>query len=387
MGSVFFHVDMDAFYASIEQYENPDYRNKPIVIGTLEKRSVVSTCSYEARKYHIHSAMPAFQAYKLCPKAIFVKPRMYHYGKISKQIMEILSHYSPEVHQVSIDEAFLDMTGSFRLFGKPKHAALLIKKEVFNNTGLTISIGIASNCFIAKMASDYNKPDGLCLVSRGKEQVFIDLIGLKNLFGIGKSTWAFLEKKHLNSTQAVRQLSLEDLQKKVGTSLGNYLYKAVRGQDLGLFIRDTKNHSISSERTFYDDIYEEKQLFSCLLDLSVDLGFRAIEEKVLVKTISVKIRYQDFSTFTIQSTPNTAILNTKQIYDEAKKLLLSKWIKSKGVRLLGLSLSKTYKGETPIQGELFNEKEEKLRDVDKTIYSLTKKGIKIKKASSLTKDK
>ena len=387
MGNIFFHVDMDAFYASIEQYENPEYRNKPIVIGSLEKRSVVSTCSYEARKYHIHSAMPAFQAYKLCPNAIFVKPRMHHYSKISKQIMEILGHYSPDVHQVSIDEAFLDMTGSSRLFGKPKHAASLIKREVFDNTGLTISIGIASNCFVAKMASDYHKPNGLCLVSRGKEQVFIDRIGLKDLFGIGKSTWAFLEKKHLNSTQAVRQLSLIDLQKIVGDSLGNYLYKAVRGQDLGFFIKDIKNHSISSERTFYTDIYNEKQLCSCLLDLSVDLGFRAIEEKVLVKTISVKIRYGDFSTFTIQSTPSSAILNTKQIYDEAKQLLLSKWTRSQGVRLLGLSLSKTYKGETPIQGELFNEKEKKLRDVDKTIYGLTKKGIKIKKASSLTKDK
>jgi len=387
MGSIFFHVDMDAFYASIEQYENPEYRNKPIVIGTLEKRSVVSTCSYEARKYHIHSAMPAIQAYKLCPNAIFIKPRMQHYSQISKQIMEILSHFSPDVHQVSIDEAFLDMSGSSRLFGKPKHAASLIKKEVFDSTGLTISIGIASNCFVAKMASDYHKPNGLCLVSRGKEQVFIDLIGLKDLFGIGKSTWAFLEKQHLNSTKAVRQLSLEDLQKKVGASLGNYLYKAVRGQDLGFFIKDTKTHSISSERTFYTDIYNENQLFSCLLDLSVDLGFRAIEEKVLVKTISVKIRYGDFSTFTVQSTPSSAILNTKQIFEEAKRLLLSKWIKSKGVRLLGLSLSKTYKGETPIQGELFNDKEKKLRDVDKTIYNLKKKGIKIKKASSLTKDK
>ena len=257
-------MDLDAFFASVEQRDHPEYRGKPLIIGVVAPRSVVSTCSYEARRFGVHSAMPTTQAYRLCPQGIFIPGDMHLYSRVSKQVMNIIREYAPEMHQVSIDEASLDMTGTRRLFGPAKPLAMKMKQRVKDEIGITMSIGIARSPFIAKMASDYNKPDGLCVVSPGKEQLFIDAIGLPKLWGLGKSGLAFLESRRIRTPEQVRQYSLEELQNLVGNSFGSYLYNACRGIDPGIMFQKSKSHSISTETTFFEDVKDEQTLCQVL---------------------------------------------------------------------------------------------------------------------------
>ena len=382
--NVFFHVDLDAFFASVEQRDNPQYRGKPLIIGGTGLRSVVSTCSYEARKYGVHSAMPSVQAKKLCPNGIFIPGNMDLYSKVSRQVMAILRQYSPDMKQCSIDEASLDMTGTQRLFGPPRELAKTLKQRVKDEIGITMSVGIATTPFIAKMASDYNKPDGLCAVSPGKEQVFIDAIGLGKIWGIGKSGQALLKAKGINSTQQARSYSLETLQKMLGNSFGEYLYKACRGIDPGTMSQSAKSHSISSETTFLQDIVDEAPLHQTLLAMSHELIGRSLDEGIIARTIGLKLRWGDFRTITIQDSPEEPILNADQIYTIAKKLLAAKWKQGQGIRLIGLGLYNTYKGDKPIQDSLFSQDEHKKRALDKTIHQLGAKGFKLKRASELT---
>ncbi|MGP1508266.1 MAG: DNA polymerase IV [Sphaerochaeta sp.] len=381
---VFFHVDLDAFFASVEQRDNPEYRGKPLIIGQVAPRCVVSTCSYEARKFGVHSAMPTLQAYRLCPEGIYIAGNMRLYSKVSKQIMGILREYAPEMHQVSIDEASLDMTGTGRLFGPPRQLAMAIKKRIKNEIGITLSIGIASSPFIAKMASDYNKPDGLCLVSPGKEQVFIDTIGLRKLWGLGKSGLAMLEARRISTPAQLRQLDMEKIQRIFGNSFGSYLYKASRGQDPEIMFQKPKSHSISTESTFFEDVDDEQTLCQILLGMSSELTARSFDEGVMARTVGLKLRWgSDFKTITVQETPEDPILNADQIYSTAKRLLLSKWRSRQGIRLIGLGLYQLYSGDTPIQDSLFSENEHKKRKIDKVVYSLETRGVSLMKASEL----
>ena len=320
---VFFHVDLDAFFASVEQRDHPEYRGKPLIIGVVGPRSVVSTCSYEARKFGVHSAMPTLTAYKLCPQGIYIPGDMHLYSRVSKQVMAILREYAPVMHQVSVDEASLDMTGTRRLFGPARALAMKMKERVKNEIGITMSVGIAASPFIAKMASDYNKPDGLCVVSPGKEQVFIDTIGLKKIWGLGKSGLAALEARGITTTAQVRELSLEELSRRFGNSFGSFLYKACRGQDPEMMFQKAKSHSISTETTFIEDIKDEQTLCQVLLGMSSELMARSFDENVMARTVGLKLRWgADFRTITVQDTPDDPVLNADQIYSIARKLLL-----------------------------------------------------------------
>jgi len=385
---VFFHVDLDAFFASVEQRDNPEYRGKPLIIGVVAPRCVVSTCSYEARVFGVHSAMPTTQAYRLCPQGIFIPGDYHKYSRVSKQVMAILREYAPEMHQVSIDEASLDMTGTRRLFGPARQLAMKMKERVKTEIGITMSIGIATSPFIAKMASDYNKPDGLCLVSPGKEQVFIDAIGLKKLWGLGKSGLAALEARGIKTPAQVREMELPALQAMIGNSFGSYLYSACRGIDPGIMFQKAKSHSISTETTFFEDIKDEQTLCQVLLGMSSELMARSLDEGMMARTIGLKLRWgEDFHTITVQDTPEDPILNADQIYKAGRKLLLSKWKPGQGIRLIGLGLYQLYKGDSPIQDSLFSQSEHKKRDLDKVIHSLGSKGVTLMKASELKKEK
>ncbi|MDY4888757.1 MAG: DNA polymerase IV [Sphaerochaetaceae bacterium] len=385
MGKVFFHVDLDAFFASVEQRDHAEYRGKPLIIGMPERRSVVSTCSYEARKFGVHSAMPAMQAQRLCPNGIFIPGDHKLYQRTSRQVMDILHRFSPEVQQISIDEAFLDMTGTELLFGPAREACQKLKKAVLDETQLTVSVGVSQNRFVAKLASDFHKPDGICVVSPTKETIFIDRVGLAKLWGIGKSTLKFIQEKGLHSTQEIRALPMERLEAILGSNLARYLFLASRGIDPGICEAETKSHSISTESTFTDDLYDEETISAILLKMATEVMFRAYEDKMMPRTIGVKIRYGSFETTTVQATPDQAILNSNQVYEQARKLFLSRWKKSQGIRLIGLGLYQVYKGDAPIQGELFNEVEQKRRNLDQTIMQLTKKGHNVQKASTIKK--
>ena len=381
---VFFHVDLDAFFASVEQRDNPQYRGKPLIIGPVAPRCVVSTCSYEARVFGVHSAMPTLVAKRLCPDGIFIPGDMHKYSRVSKQVMGILREYAPEMHQVSIDEASLDMSGTRRLFGPARQLAMTIKERVKNEIGITMSIGIAASPFIAKMASDYNKPDGLCLVSPGKEQVFIDAIGLGKIWGLGKSGLAALQARGIKTPADVRQMSAEALQKLFGNSFGTFLYSACRGQDPGIMFQKAKSHSISTETTFYEDITDEQTLCQVLLGMSSEIMARSFDEGMMARTVGLKLRWgADFRTITVQETPDDPILNTDQIFKIAKKLLLSKWKSGQGIRLIGLGLYQMYEGDRPMQDSLFSQDDHKKRDLDRVIHKLGSKGMNLVKASEL----
>lgn len=383
---VFFHVDLDAFFAAVEVLDDPTLKGKPLIIGYPGRRSVVSTCSYEARKYGVHSAMPMVTAVKLCPNAVFVSGHMKRYSEKSREVMNILKDFAPSFLQASVDEAYLDMSGTERIYGKPREAAKILQDRIFDETGLTASIGIGGSKFIAKLGSDYKKPRGITYVPIGREIEFIDTIGLKKLWGIGKAGLASLEKKHIRTTKELRELSESSLTIMFGNSFASYLYKVVRGIDPGIYSGEVKSRSISTERTFIDDLFDKEIIYQYLLSMSQELMFRSLDEGFIAKTICIKIRYGDFSTTTIQTTPSVGIYSANDVYDIAIKLFNDKY-ENRGLRLLGLSLSQLYEGDEIEQRELFSEVKEKQRALEKTILNLSKKGSVVTRARILSPKK
>ena len=382
MGSVFFHIDLDAFFASVEILDHPEYKGKPLIIGTPGPRHVASTCSYEARKYGVHSAMPMTTALKLCPDALCVRGRMERYSEKSHEVMSIIRSFAPGFLQVSVDEAFLDLTGMERIYPLPGKAARALKEMILSQTGLTASIGVASSRFIAKLASDYRKPDGLTIVPPGKEEAFVDKVGLGKLWGIGDSTLSALRRRGITTASALRSYPQEDLRRMFGEKSGEYLYKAARGIDPGIYSREAKSRSISTERTFYPDVRDMDAIETYLLEMAEEVMFRALEEKKVPRTVSVKIRYGDFSTITVQDTPQHGIYSSADVYAISKELLSSRY-KGEGIRLLGIALQGVYDGEEIAQGEFFMEKEKKERELEKTILTLGRKGSKLVRARNL----
>lgn len=386
MSTVFFHIDLDAFFASVEILDHPEYKGKPLIIGSKSERSVVSTCSYEARRFGVHSAMPMVTALKLCPQAIVVNPRMKRYSEKSHEVMSIIRAFAPGFLQVSVDEAFLDLSNMENIYGLPGKAAKLLKARIKEETALTVSIGVASSRFLAKLASDYHKPDGLTIVPPSRNEEFIDKVGLRKLWGIGEKTYERLLKKGIASTKDLRTTSYERLERMFGSSLADYLYKASRGIDPGIYQGEAKSHSISTENTYFPDVYGIDTLSSLLLEMAQELSLRALKEKVIPRTIGIKIRYGDFSTYSAQTTPEEAIYSSSDIYKHAEALL-KKVYNNQGVRLLGLTLAQVYDGEEIEQKELFREKSEKERLIEKAILDINTKNkdIKIVKAGTLKK--
>ena len=385
MGSVFFHIDLDAFFASVEILDNPEYRGKPLIIGTPGPRHVASTCSYEARKYGVHSAMPMTEALRLCPNAICIPGRMHRYSEMSRRVMGIISSFAPGFLQVSVDEAFLDLTGMERIYPLPGKAARKLKDEIRKETGLTASIGVASSRFVAKLASDYRKPDGLTIVPRGKEEEFVSAVGLRKLWGIGDSTYQSLIRKGITSVEILRKYDENDLKHFFGESNGHYLYLVARGIDPGIYQGEAKSRSISAERTFYPDVFGYDALDSYLLEMSQEVMFRALDEKKVPRSVSIKLRYGDFTTISIQTTPVKPIYSSIDVYNISRELLRSKYNGS-GVRLIGVALQSIYDGSDVEQQDFFSEKEEKERTLEKTIIELKKKGSKLVKARNLKEE-
>ena len=385
MGSVFFHIDLDAFFASVEILDNPEYRGKPLIIGTPGPRHVASTCSYEARKYGVHSAMPMTEALRLCPNAICIPGRMHRYSEMSRRVMGIISSFAPGFLQVSVDEAFLDLTGMERIYPLPGKAARKLKDEIRKETGLTASIGVASSRFVAKLASDYRKPDGLTIVPRGKEEEFVSAVGLRKLWGIGDSMYQSLIRKGITSVEILRKYDENDLKHFFGESNGHYLYLVARGIDPGIYHGEAKSRSISAERTFYPDVFGYDALDSYLLEMSQEVMFRALDEKKVPRSVSIKLRYGDFTTLSIQTTPVKPIYSSIDVYNISRELLRSKYNGS-GVRLIGVALQSIYDGSDVEQQDFFSEKEEKERKLEKTIIELKKKGSKLVKARNLKEE-
>lgn len=385
--SWFLHVDLDAFFASVEQLDNPSYRGKPVIVGGKpeDKRSVVSTASYDARKFGVHSAMPTYQAYKLCPQGIYVHGRMKRYAELSYKIMNIFKDFSPDVQQMSIDEAFIDITGTEKLFGPPQETAMKIKQRVKQETGLTVSIGLATTQYLAKIASGYSKPDGFYFVEPGQETNFMLSLPLDKVWGVGKKTLELLRNKGFRTTRDIYDSDAELLDFLFGKNTAGFLYDAVRGGSKEDFRKEAKSHSISAETTFPDDITDSYAAETALLELAQGVFFRLLRENSFSRTAMVKIRYEDFSTVSIRETEDRNILTVDSFYEIIRRIFEKKYEKNRGIRLLGVGLENIETEEKPYQQDLFDTGIEKKQAVEKAILKLEKKHpeVKIQKARLL----
>jgi len=332
------HIDMDAFYASVEQRDNPDLRGKAIAVGGSEKRGVVMTASYEARKFGVHSAMPSRMAIEKCPYIIFVKPRFEAYTSVSKQIREIFKSYTNLVEPLSLDEAYLDVTENKA--GNPSATLIAkeIKQRIKDELHLTASAGVSINKFLAKVASDMQKPDGLTVITPDKAEAFIETLAIEKIPGIGKVTAVKMNKLGIKTGADIKKIEVNELVKRFGKT-GSYYYHLVRCEHNSPVVPDRIRKSIAAENTFSEDISDENEMLFELEHLVEVLEKRIQKSKSSGKTITLKIKYYDFQLTTRSKTLGVFVDSKKEILDVIKELLFNPEKPIKPVRLLGVSLS------------------------------------------------
>jgi DNA polymerase IV len=383
---VFFHVDMDAFFASVEQLDHPEYAGKPVIVGARPgHRGVVSACSYEARAFGLHSAMPINEAARLCPQGVFLPVRMDRYQAISNEVFGLFDDFTPQIERVSIDEAFLDMTGTERLFGPSVASARDLKRRVKAVTGLAISVGVGPNRFVAKLASARSKPDGLIVVEAGGEEAFMDGLPLEKLWGAGNRTQERFRELNIRSVGELREYDRGLLQRLFGQAMGDFLFLACRGMDCGMGGReDPRSKSISTERTFEFDVVDQDSLEAVLLESAQELMYRLFTMGMQAMTVAIKIRYADFRTVSARRTLGGALSSSDELYRRGVELFREKREAAQAVRLLGLGVSGLEEGmET--QGELFEPK--KGAKLERAIFGLQKKsGSAMKKARNIVSE-
>jgi DNA polymerase-4 len=342
MDRTILHVDMDAFFAAVEQRDHPEYRGKPVIIGSDPKqgkgRGIVATCSYEARKFGVHSAQPISQAWKLCPQGIYIQPEMAKYERVSGRVMTIFLEFTDMIEQVSIDEAFLDVTGSETLFGTGPEIAVKIKKRIREKLGLTASVGVAANKFIAKVASDLRKPDGLVVVEPGHEREFLAPLPVGRLWGVGPKTEASLKMAGLERIGEIADLQHSELTARLGKT-GAHLWQLANGIDDRPVLPEEGFKSIGHEITFEHDTADPELLHATLLGLSEKVAQRLRSNKSRARTITIKYREADFSTYTRRTTLNNPVNTAEMIFPAARKLFKTLLRDQVLVRLIGVYAS------------------------------------------------
>lgn len=339
------HIDMDAFYASIEQLDHPEWRGKPLVVGGRSDRGVVSAASYEARKFGLHSAMPIFQARKLCPQAIFTPPRMSRYSEVSALIIRVLREFSPIVEQASIDEAYLDASGLERLFGPVEDLGAAVKRAVREATGLTCSVGIAPVKFLAKIASDLRKPDGLTILRPEDVPPFLRQLPLSRIPGLGKETLKKLASLGLRNVGDAQAYSEDFWVERFG-KVGGALYRRCRGLDERPVEPYTAPKSEGAENTFERDTNDPEELKTWLLGQAERIGASLRKHGWRGRTITLKVKYADFTQITRSHSLPEPTDVTRVIYEIGARLLDELAPKAK-LRLIGLSVSNLDNEKTP----------------------------------------
>ena len=332
------HIDMDAFYASVEQRDNPEYKGKPLVVGGSGTRGVVAAASYEARKYGIHSAMPSKTAAKKCPFLIFARPRFDVYKQVSDQIRNIFFEYTDLVEPLSLDEAYLDVTHHKK--GKPSATliAIEIKKRIYEETGLTASAGISINKFLAKVASDYKKPNGLYLIKPSDAETFVENLPIEKFFGIGKVTAEKMHKMNINSGADLKKISEYDLIKHFGKA-GSYYYHIARAIDNRQVEPERARKSVGAENTFSTDISDVQEMMFELEDIAKVLFNRLKKSNSFGKTLTLKVKFHDFRQITRSKTYNSEISDYDVLWRASMDIFNSVDFDNHKVRLLGLSVS------------------------------------------------
>ena len=338
------HVDMDAFFASVEERDNPALKGKAVVVGA-GVRGVVSAANYEARKYGIHSAMPVGQARRLAPHAIFIPPNHTRYSEVSRNIMEIFSQISPYIEPLSLDEAFIDVTGAKKLLGDGRQIAQLIRKRVEESQGITCSVGIASNKFIAKLASGRCKPNGVLEIAPDRILEFLHPLPVSAMWGVGPKTNEELQKLGLRTIADIANTPLNTLVRALGQASGSSLYELSWGRDYRDVEPEEVDKSISAAETFDYDIEDQELLLKEFLRLTEKATYRLRAKEYAAKTISIKVRFADFKTITRSKTFALPISGTKEVYEVVGTLFLALKLERARIRLVGVSLDGLVAGE------------------------------------------
>lgn len=347
------HLDMDAFYASVEQREQANLRGRPVIVGGSRERGVVCACSYETRPYGVRSGMAMSRALKLCPEAVVLPVRMARYQEVSRRVFAIFHRYTDLVEPLSIDEAFLDVSVSRRLHGSAATIAAAIRRDVREELSLAISAGIAPNKFLAKLASEEAKPDGLKVLNRNEVDAFLLPLPVGKIWGIGGKTAASLARLGIRTVADLRRIPSRDLEARFGKS-GKQLYRLVRGEDLRKVEPEGEMKSLGAEETFAADIRDTGEIDRELVALAEKVARRLRSKELVCRTVTLKVKYADFRNVTRSVTPPSKVFGTREILRHCRALLRKTAAGSEPVRLLGVYLG-GLQGKAEIEPTLFDQ--------------------------------
>ena len=332
------HIDMDAFFASVEQLDNPELRGKPVAVGGSGERHVVAAASYEARKFGVHSAMPSVTAKRLCPELIFVRHHFERYEEMSSKVFDIFHEYTDLVEPLSIDEAFLDVTTDKKNIGSATIIARHIKKEIREKTGLTASAGISVNKFLAKIASDIKKPDGLFLIAPDDAEKFIEALPVEKFYGIGKVTAEKMHKLGIHSGADLKKMDLASLVRNFGKT-GNFYYEIARGIDERPVVTDSERKSVGTELTYEKDLTTRFEIIAELYKVEKELIKRLQHSDAAGRTITLKIKFSDFRQITRSRTLQSYIRDFDTLHKTVSEIRKSLKLEGTRIRLIGVSIS------------------------------------------------
>ncbi|MCP5444047.1 MAG: DNA polymerase IV [Chromatiaceae bacterium] len=358
------HADLDAFYASVEARDHPEYRGRPLVVGALPgHRGVVAAANYAARKFGIHSAMPIAEAYRRCPDAIYLPPDMARYSRVSRDIFRILETITPMVEPVSVDEAYLDLTGLERLIGSPETIGREIKRRILEGTGLTVSVGIGPNRLIAKLGSEYRKPDGLTVVHPEQVPAFLSPMPVASLRGLGRQTEKIFSRLGIKTVAQLRSLPLSYLEVQLGKRAAANFHQQALGIASAEVVPGRGRKSISRETTFEEDLLDQETLHAVLRRLTAKVAATARREQLSGSVVTLKIRFAGFETHTRQHRLTVPTHDERVILREAWRLFLHGKLPRKPVRLIGVGISDWQQPDSePTQADLFEPPQKREKD-------------------------
>jgi len=340
------HIDMDAFYASVEQRDNPEFRGRPLAVGYAGERGVVAAASYEARRFGVRSAMPSRTALKRCPQLIFTPARFEVYKEVSGQIREIFHEYTDLVEPLSLDEAYLDVTEN--KIGMPSGTIIArqIKQKIREATGLTASAGVSVNKFLAKVASDYRKPDGLFVITDREAEAFVESLKIEQFWGVGPATAEKMHRLHIHTGADLKQYSEDFLTRHFG-KFGHELYLFARGVDNRRVVPDRVRKSIGAEETYAHDVDDPAELAARLRDVADEVWRRVSKHEFFGRTVTLKVKFADFSQITRGRTPGGFVTEFGLFWQTARELLGAVELDGRKVRLMGLTMGNAQNLETP----------------------------------------
>ncbi len=359
------HVDMDAFFASVELRDRPELKGLPVVVGHSGGRGVVTSATYEARKFGIHAAMSMTEALRRCPKAIFIEPNHEKYSEVSEKLQEIYLSFTPLVEPLSVDEAFLDVSGSRKLLGSPVEIGKKLREKVFQEENITCSVGIAPTKFIAKLASTRAKPDGLIVVSPKEVIDFLHPLPVGALWGVGGKTEEVLKRLGLFKVSDIANLSLKTLKRALGDGIAEHLYELSWGKDERSVETNEPEKSVGNEETFSKDLDQAEDILREVLRLSEKVAARLRQAGLMGRTITLKVRFSNFSTITRSKTLLDPTDVAKEIYEVAKSLFEGLKLDQVRVRLVGVRVEKLVEEQEANRQLLLGENEKGWREIDK----------------------